>query len=72
MSTLPEVLTAVHAGMRVLGLSMIANVATPDNLVATSGAEVVAVVDRAADKVATIIHGIISQLGRELQKPTGE
>ena len=70
MSTLPEVLTAVHAGMRVLGLSMIANVATPDNLVATSGAEVVAVVDRAANKVATIIHGIISQLGRELQKPT--
>jgi purine-nucleoside phosphorylase len=68
MSTVPEVLAAVHAGMRVLGLSMIANVATPDNLVATSGAEVVAVADRAANKVTTIIHGIISQFGAELQE----
>jgi purine-nucleoside phosphorylase len=71
MSTVPEVLAAVHAGMRVLGLSMIANVATPDNLAATSGAEVVAVADRAANKVATIIHGIISQFGAELQERAG-
>ena len=71
MSTVPEVLAAVHAGMRVLGLSMIANVATPDNLVATSGAEVVAVADRAATKVATIIHGIISRFGAELQERAG-
>ncbi len=71
MSTVTEVLAAVHAGMRVLGLSMIANVATPDNLVATSGAEVVAVADRAANKVATIIHGIISQFGAELQERAG-
>jgi purine-nucleoside phosphorylase len=71
MSTVPEVLAAVHAGMRVLGLSMIANVATPDNLVATSGAEVVAVADKAATKVATIIHGIISQFGAELQERAG-
>ncbi|MBC8318017.1 MAG: purine-nucleoside phosphorylase [Desulfobulbaceae bacterium] len=31
MSTVPEVLVAVHAGMKVLGLSLVANVNNPDN-----------------------------------------
>lgn len=31
MSTVPEVLVAVHAGLRVLGISMVANVNDPDN-----------------------------------------
>ncbi len=31
MSTVPEVLVAVHAGLRVLGISMVANVNNPDN-----------------------------------------
>ncbi|MDY0352018.1 MAG: purine-nucleoside phosphorylase [Desulfobulbaceae bacterium] len=32
MSSIPEILVAVHAGMRVLGLSVVANVNDPDNL----------------------------------------
>ena len=31
MSTVPEVIVAVHAGMKVLGLSLVANVNDPDN-----------------------------------------
>jgi purine-nucleoside phosphorylase len=31
MSTVPEVLVAVHAGLRVLGISLVANVNDPDN-----------------------------------------
>ena len=31
MSTVPEVLVAVHAGLKVLGISMVANVNDPDN-----------------------------------------
>jgi purine-nucleoside phosphorylase len=32
MSSIPEILVAIHAGMRVLGLSVVANVNDPDNL----------------------------------------
>ena len=32
MSSLPEILVALHAGMRVLGLAVVANVNDPDNL----------------------------------------
>lgn len=31
MSTVPEVIVAVHAGLRILGISMVANVNDPDN-----------------------------------------
>lgn len=32
MSSIPEILVAIHAGMRVLGLSVVANINNPDNL----------------------------------------
>ena len=32
MSSIPEILTAIHAGMKVLGLSVVANVNDPDNM----------------------------------------
>ncbi len=61
MSTVPEVLVAVHAGLRVLGLSTITNICSPDKKVTTSGHEVIATAEMARDKLLAIVAGIISE-----------
>jgi purine-nucleoside phosphorylase len=59
MSTVPEVIVAAHAGMRVLGLSTITNVCSPDVAHSTKGEEVVAVAATAHHKLRAIVSGII-------------
>jgi purine-nucleoside phosphorylase len=60
MSTVPEAIVAVHAGLRVLGLSTITNLCSPDKQVITSGHEVVATAETARDKLQAIVSGIIA------------
>ncbi|MFP6692980.1 MAG: purine-nucleoside phosphorylase [Pirellulales bacterium] len=62
MSTVPEVLAANHAGLRVFALSTVTNMCLPDFLGATTGEDVVKTAAAAADKVQAIIGGIISDL----------
>jgi purine-nucleoside phosphorylase len=59
MSTVPEVIVAAHAGLRVLGLSTIANVCSPDAPHATSGEEVVATAETVRDKLQAIVTGVM-------------
>lgn len=59
MSTVPEAIAAVHAGMRVLGVSAVTNVCLPDRLDTTSGQEVVDAASDAAHKVAAMVRGVI-------------
>lgn len=61
MSTVPEAIVAVHSGLRVLGLSTITNVCSPDRPHATSGEEVVATAETARDKLLAIVIGIIAE-----------
>ncbi len=61
MSTIPEVCVAAELGIRVLGLSVVTNVAKPDSLDPTSGEEVVAFADIAAPKLKTIIEDAIAR-----------
>jgi purine-nucleoside phosphorylase len=61
MSTVPEVLVAAHAGVRVLGLSTITNVCSPDIPHTTSGEEVVATANAAKDKLRAIVAGVVEQ-----------
>ncbi len=61
MSTVNEVIVAVHASMQVLGLSIVSNVCTPESLGEVKGEDVVAVVERSADKVRRIIRGVIRE-----------
>jgi purine-nucleoside phosphorylase len=61
MSTVPEVIVAAHAGIRVLGLSTITNVCSPDAPHTTSGEEVVATAETAREKLHALVAGVIKQ-----------
>jgi purine-nucleoside phosphorylase len=62
MSTVPEVIAARHAGLRVLGLSTITNVGSPDALTETSGHDVLNVAATAAKKLSAIVRGVLKLL----------
>jgi purine-nucleoside phosphorylase len=60
MSTVPEVIVARHAGMRVLGLSVITNLCRPDCLAETGHEEVLAVADRASRHLTAIATAVLA------------
>ncbi|MCA9266491.1 MAG: purine-nucleoside phosphorylase [Planctomycetales bacterium] len=62
MSTVPEVLAAVHAAIPVLAISVVTNLCRPDTLGETSGQEVVDVAQTAASQMRAIVCGIIDSL----------
>jgi len=62
LSTVPEVIVAVHAKMRVLGFSIITNMNLPDNPSPSSVDEIIAVARRTAPKLKSIVAGVISNL----------
>ena len=59
MSTVPEVIVAVHAGLRVLALSVVTNVCSPDSAVKTDGTEVVEAARSAEPKLRAIVRGVL-------------
>jgi len=61
MSTVPEVIVAAHAGIRVLGLSTITNVCSPDVPHEASGEAVVAMAETARDKLRAIVVGVVNE-----------
>jgi purine-nucleoside phosphorylase len=63
MSTVPEVVCARHAGIRVLGLSGISNKANLDGSTMTTHAEVLAAGSRIAPHMAAIIRGVLKNGG---------
>ncbi|HEX2034413.1 MAG TPA: purine-nucleoside phosphorylase, partial [Chloroflexota bacterium] len=65
MSTCPEVVVARHQGMRVLGLSLIANAALPDQAQVLTHEEVLATAARSAAALEQLVRGIIRRLGRQ-------
>lgn len=61
MSTVPEVLVAVHAGMRVLGLSVVTDMCLPDALKAADIQEILAIAAGAEPKLRKLVLGILAQ-----------
>jgi len=62
MSTVPEVITAVHQGMRVLGLSIITDSCLPDALEPTSIEKIVAVARASEPQLAAVVRGVVERL----------
>lgn len=60
MSTVPEVLVAVHGGMRVLGLSIVTDLCLPDALKPAKIEEILAVAAEAEPKLRKIVMGILA------------
>lgn len=60
MSTVPEVIAAAHAGMRILAVSLISNQCyPPEKQVETTVEQVLAVADKSSTKLARLIREII-------------
>lgn len=64
MSTVPEVIVAIHSGMRVLGLSIITDMCLADALKPSNIHEIIAVANSAEWKLRAIVHGILKDLAR--------
>ena len=62
MSTVPEVITAVHGGIKVLGISGISNKANLDGSTITTHEEVLEAGKILVPKMDTIIRGVIKRL----------
>ena len=59
MSTVPEVIVAVHAGLRVLGLSIITDVCLPDALEPVKLEDVIAVANAAEKKLRVLVRRVV-------------
>jgi purine-nucleoside phosphorylase len=62
MSTVPEVIAAVHAGMRVLGVSIITDQCLPDALEPATVERIIAVAQAAEPKLTALIRGVFERL----------
>jgi purine-nucleoside phosphorylase len=61
MSTVPEVIVAVHAGMRVLGLSIVTDLCLPDALEPADIERIIATANRAEPNLRKIVLGVLER-----------
>jgi len=62
MSTVPEVLVAIHSGMRVLGLSIITDMCLPDALEPATVERIIAVANGAEPKLTELVRGVLERM----------
>ena len=62
MSTVPEVIVAVHAGMRVLGFSIVTDICLPDALEPVDIRRIIEVAGRGGERLTRLIPRILERL----------
>ena len=62
MSSVPEILVALHAGLRVLGLSVVANVNDPDHFQPIRLGEIIAAARRAEPRLQQLLINTLAEL----------
>lgn len=62
MSTVPEVIVAVHGGMRVLGISIITDACLPDALQPANVQEIIATAAKAEPELTRLVRGVLERL----------
>jgi purine-nucleoside phosphorylase len=64
MSTVPEVIVAVHSGMRVFGLAVVTDMCLPDALKPAVVEEIIAVANAAQPKLRALLLGVLAHEAR--------
>ena len=59
MSTVPEVIVAVHAGMRTVGFSVVTDMCLPDALEPADVARIIATANDAEPRLTTLVTGVL-------------
>lgn len=62
MSSVPEIITALHGGLQVLGLSVVANINDPDNFVPILLEDIVEAASQAEPKLQKMILEIVQEI----------
>ena len=62
MSTVPEVIAAVHAGLRVLGISVISNLNLPDAMAPIAIEAIIDTVARAEPQLVELLQGVMQEV----------
>jgi purine-nucleoside phosphorylase len=62
MSTVPEVIVAVHAQMRVLGLSIVTDMCIPESLEPAKLENILAVAAKAEPKLTSLVRGVLERI----------
>jgi purine-nucleoside phosphorylase len=62
MSTVPEVIVAVHGGMKVLGLSIITDACLPDALKPAAVEDIIAVARKAEPQLTALVQGVLERM----------
>jgi purine-nucleoside phosphorylase len=72
MSTVPEAIVAVHAGLRVVGFSVITDMGLPDALKPALLEEIIAIANAAAPKLRALVTGVLVYDARRTEKTAEE
>jgi purine-nucleoside phosphorylase len=59
MSTVPEVIVAVHSSMRTVGFSVITDMCLPDALEAADVSKIIAIANEAEPRLTTLLTGVL-------------
>ena len=59
MSTVPEVIVAVHAGMRCVGFSVITDMCLPDALEPADVQKIIAIANDAEPRLTSLVTGVL-------------
>jgi purine-nucleoside phosphorylase len=62
MSTVPEAITAVHAGLRILGISVISNLNLPDAMASIAIEAIIDTVSRAEPHLLELLLGVMREI----------
>jgi purine-nucleoside phosphorylase len=62
LSTIPEVIAAVHGGMTILGLSVITNMNIPDDFKPARVEDIIAAAEQTAPSLQAVIRGVLEKL----------
>lgn len=61
MSTVPEVIVAVHCGLKTVGMSIVTDMCLPDALKPADVSEIIAIANKAEPNLRTLVKGILSE-----------